>query len=361
MVKFIKVGIITLFDNTNFGNRLQNYALQQVLLEYADEVTTIKNKPELKGLREKLMRSSFLAESPLLNRIMGKKRKAMHLAFNKKYIRTSPKSYCFERDNPASMERCDYFCAGSDQIWNPELGRAGGFNYMTFAPGDCCFSYAASFGLESIPERDRQAIAAGLRHLRHISVREETGKRIVEDLTGRTDVQVLIDPTMLLTTKQWDQVISRPVHIPEKPYLLTYFLGGISSRRKSEIARVAAENDWQIVDVLDRNSPLHDIGPDQFVYLIKHARLVCTDSFHASVFSFLYGSDLGIFPRIGKNFNMNSRLNTLVCKFGLERCMVTDERILPSHFRQDYACGYVTLEKERSKSRQYLSKVFSKE
>lgn len=357
----MKIGIITPFDNTNFGNRLQNYALQQVLLEYADEVTTLKNKPVLRGLKAKLTRSSFLAESVPVNRLMGKKRKAMLLAFNKKYIRTSGKSYCYEARYSRPIENCDYYCAGSDQIWNPELGRAGGFNFLTFAPPERCFSYAASFGLETIPEKDRAAVKEGLRHLRHISVREEAGGRIVSELTGRADAQVLIDPAMLLTTQDWDQVITTPRHFPEKPYVLTYFLGGTPSQRKDEIARIAAGKGWQTVDILDPNSPLYNIGPGEFVCLIKHAQFVCTDSFHASVFSFLYGTDLGIFPRNGKNINMNSRLETLASKFGLEGSMVTDERILPSHFQQCYDYGYAILEEERKRSRQYLSQVFSKE
>ena len=37
----IKVGIVTINDNDNYGNRLQNYALQVFLKSYADIVKTI--------------------------------------------------------------------------------------------------------------------------------------------------------------------------------------------------------------------------------------------------------------------------------------------------------------------------------
>ena len=50
----MKIGIVTLFDSTNFGNKLQNYALQEILKQYAEDVVTIKNKPFPKSLKEKI-------------------------------------------------------------------------------------------------------------------------------------------------------------------------------------------------------------------------------------------------------------------------------------------------------------------
>ena len=36
-----KIAIITIFDENNYGNRLQNYALQNVLEKYTCKVDTI--------------------------------------------------------------------------------------------------------------------------------------------------------------------------------------------------------------------------------------------------------------------------------------------------------------------------------
>ena len=40
-----KVGIITLIGNYNFGNRLQNYALQETIKNLGFECLTLKNQP----------------------------------------------------------------------------------------------------------------------------------------------------------------------------------------------------------------------------------------------------------------------------------------------------------------------------
>ncbi len=76
----MRVGIVSIFDSTNFGNRLQNYALQQVLLRYADEVVTIKNKPS-DGKKTKFYKKLPIAESLLMSRLMGRERRTAMLRF----------------------------------------------------------------------------------------------------------------------------------------------------------------------------------------------------------------------------------------------------------------------------------------
>ena len=39
-----KVGIITIIDNNNCGNRLQNYAMQETIKKLGMDVCTIKNE-----------------------------------------------------------------------------------------------------------------------------------------------------------------------------------------------------------------------------------------------------------------------------------------------------------------------------
>jgi hypothetical protein len=119
------------------------------------------------------------------------------------------------------------------------FGRIGLFNYLDFADYDRTFSYAASFGIDAIPPQHLDAVRNGLNHIKYISVREEAGKRIVQELTGRTDVQVLVDPTMLLTADEWDIIAEKPRgDIPER-YILTYFLGNVSDARRAVIVQKA--------------------------------------------------------------------------------------------------------------------------
>ncbi|MBQ8833646.1 MAG: polysaccharide pyruvyl transferase family protein [Oscillospiraceae bacterium] len=356
----MKVGIVTQYAYDNMGNKLQNYALQRKLAEYADSVCTIKNRPKARGIMGAIKQNALAADSMLLHRLCGRYRKSEILKFHKKYIADSSAYYCTSQNYHGlkTFDTCELYCAGSDQVWKPGSGRTGVFHYLGFAPTERTFSYAASFGVDRIPEEYQDAVRKGLNHIKYISVREDAGKRIVEELTGRTDVQVLVDPTMLLTTQEWDEVVSKPKKkLPEK-YLLTYFLGSISKERRQAIQEKAAELGCEIIETMDPDSPFYAIGPGEFVWLIKHAALVCTDSFHGSVFSFLYGRPLAIFDRKGSGEDMSSRLRTLASKFHLEDCMVNGEKLPQLSPVPDYSAGYVALEEERAKSKAFLDMVF---
>lgn len=356
----MRAGIVSVFDNENLGNKLQNYALQQTLLKYADAVLTIKNKPKPKDPIEHIFRASVLAESVWANQMLRKYRKAETLRFHHKYLCGNRTSYCHEKQHRSlkSADVCELYCAGSDQVWNPNLGRSGMFNYLGFADYDATFSYAASFGIDRIPAEYEEDVRKGLQHIKYISVREDAGKRIVEELTGRTDVQVLVDPTMLLSTEEWDKVASKPMaDVPEK-YLLTYFLGDISPERENAIREKAEQLGCGIIALMDKNSPFYAIGPDAFLYLVRHAALVCTDSFHGSVFSFLYQRPLAVFNREGGQDDMGSRLKTLTSKFHLESSMVKENQIPDSVLTADYSAGYEVLAREKEKSKAFLDMVF---
>ena len=349
--------LITLFDNENYGNRLQNYALQKSLEQYAN-VVSIKNKPRPTSIFQQLIRKASIAESIVVNYLGRKQRKVAMLRFNERHVNLSGKTVFCDEVAERSLKNYDLYCVGSDQIWNPHFGRTGMFNYLGFAERDRTFSYAASFGIDKIPPEHEEAVRKGLNHIKFISVREDAGKRIVEELTGRTDAQVHVDPTMLLTTQQWDEVAEKPkAKLPEK-YLLTYFLGDVSEARRQSIEAKAKELGCEAIWLMDKKSPFYAIGPGHFVYLIKHARMVCTDSFHGSAFSFLYGRPMAIYDRKGGGENMSSRLETLAAKFSLQEQLVQKENLDAIPVEIDYSRGYVALEEEREKSKQYLDMVF---
>lgn len=353
----MRIGIVTPFDSRNFGNRLQNYALQQILLDYAGQVITIKNKPALPSIQDRLRRATPLAESIMLNTLLGDKRKAAILRFNREHLKITKKTYWYNR--PCSRlrkrDRCHWYCAGSDQIWNPDLDRTGGFNYLAFAPEEQTFAYAASFGTDRIPPKDREAVKRGLQHIRFLSLREEAGAELARDLTGRQDVLVLPDPTLLLNREQWDRVRKKPKAPLPEPYLLAYFLGPLSQDRKAAIHQLAKGKQLEILWLMDPESPFYAMGPGEFLELMAGAELVCTDSFHGSVFSFLYGRPLLIFDREGSN--MGSRLDTFTKTFHLENCRVCGDS--PLHVPEaDYGPGYARLEAERRRARAFLDGIF---
>ena len=340
------------------GNRLQNYALQYVLEKYGNSGITLRN--ELKNVSTKERIKNILSRHGSTLKILQQHRRIALLKFTQNNIRLSLGNYFTDKQFVVIKRKdsCNLYCAGSDQIWNPYYGRSGMFNYLGFADYDRTFSYAASFGIDHIPEEYVADVRKGLEHIKFISVREDAGKRIVEELTGRTDVYVHVDPTMLLTAEEWDKVSKRPKQrLPEK-YILTYFLGDVSEERKTVLRNKADELGCELVELMDKNGPYYNNGPSEFLYLIKHAAMVCTDSFHGSVFSFLYERPFVIFDRAGNGENMSSRLETLCSKFGLEYCMARGDEIPELSMTPDYSEGFAVLETERKRSNDYFKMVF---
>lgn len=354
-----KVGILTINDDNNYGNRLQNYATQEILKKRNMDVTTILNIEGMKGInfwkrKIKNVIKRFLIMKPKF------KRYSNFIRFNKGIKQSF---YIIGKDNiPSSLaERYDYFITGSDQVWNPEFGKMTEIDFLEFAPKQKRNSLSASFGIGELPEETIERAKKGLKGLNHISVREERGKEIITELTGRQDVEVLVDPTMMLDAKEWTQVAKKPKMLKSKKYILNYFLGELGDDRRKEIERIAEENDCEIINILDKESPFYVCGPSEFVYLEKNAFLICTDSFHSCVFAILFEKPFVIFERRqNKVSSMNSRLDTLLKKFSLEDRYYKG-KLEKTHLEINYEETNKILRKEREKFQRFLDKVFERE
>ena len=344
----MKIGILTIIDNENYGNRLQNYAIELFLAKIKIYSETIKNEP-----------SSNTKTHFLLRKV-------------KKYLKKSVKSYSLRNKNfenfncnlifnrsvicPFSHVNYDYVLVGSDQVWNPNFRRLRDVDLLCFVKPKKRIAFSASFGVDDIPNKMKKNVGKALKSFKAISVREDAGKKIVEELTGRTDVEVLIDPTMLLTADEWDKVYKKPTMLKNDKYILNYFLGNLSDERRNEINRVAKENNCEVINILDKESPFYECGPSEFLYLEKNAFLICTDSFHSSVFGILYNTPFLVFEREDNNASMNSRLDTLLSKFKLEDRRYKG-KITKKDLKCDYTEAYNILAKERIKSMNFLKKA----
>ncbi len=351
-----KIGIITINDYNNYGNRLQNYAVQQYIMKYYNDVKTIKNIGYLnKSLSIKNKLHYLLSRIKTI--IIKNERKMCFAKFNENIEETKKVFYLNGFNN---LNEFDYLIVGSDQVWNPKIGRLTNFDLLSNIDCTNKISFSASFGISELPEQYKKKAKDALMQFKEISVREEAGKKIVEDLTGRKDVEVLVDPTMLLTAEEWDNVSNKPEQLKTDKYILNYFLGELSEKRKNEIDRIAKENGCKIINMLDSNSPFYKTGPAEFLYLEKNAFLICTDSFHACVFSILYNRPFIVFEREDNNVSMNSRIDTLLNKFHLQDRRYNN-KILQEQLKCDYSNVYEILEEERKRTNEFLNKALNVE
>ena len=142
----------------------------------------------------------------------------------------------------------------------------------------------------------------------------------------------------------------------DKKYILKYFLGHVSEEKEKEIERFAKENNCDIIDILDKNS-FYATGPSEFVYLIKNAFLVLTDSFHSCVFSIIFNRPFLIFERDEEGMrNMNSRIDTLLQKFKLDGRRF-DGNISNEHINVDYSHIADILKLEQENTINFLNKA----
>ena len=280
------------------------------------------------------------------------KRKKAFTNFTKKYITNTDFVIKPDENKKDLNDKYDYFIVGSDQVWNPKW-RLNSNDLLKFADGNKRISFSASIGVNEIPKEREMELSEELKKFKNISVREDRAKEIIEKLTNRQDVEVLVDPTMLLTDKEWDKIAKKPEYeVPDK-YILTYFLGGLSKERKKQITSFAKENKYEIIDVIDKKSLFYGIGPSEFLYLEKNASLICTDSFHSAVFAIIYNRPFLVFDREGGSTNMGSRLDTLLRKFDLNNSRYNG-KITIECLKQDYTNSYKILDRERKKSIDFL-------
>lgn len=344
-----KAGILTLFGEYNFGNRLQNYAVQEVLKKYGLDVETIKYR----------LKSS---NGPAIVTQKDENRLAKFKEFNEN-ITFANEVLFVDCDTPENFgEKYDYIAIGSDQIWNYSF--SGFFSHKalgSFAPKYKKFSFAASFGVDYVPEKDTELYNICKKYLndiKAISVREDVGEEIIRKITNREDVEVILDPTMMLTAKDWENIAKKPDKLKSDKFIVKSFLGNVSKEVWKEITRIAQENNCEIIDISDKESPFYDVGPAEFLYLEKNAFLVATDSFHSCVFSILFNTPFVIFERQDSNKSMYSRIETLLEKFEMKNRVFKGE-ITKEIIKGDFSKVQNILKKEREKANKFIEKALS--
>ena len=372
-MSFKRIAIITINDNNNYGNRLQNYALQSFLLSklkidgvdtiwydsqytYMSQVNIFSWKTWIKYIINWKSQRDYLRKEYLKDNIrmynIGKFTKKINTKLDFKIEYNLSKKY-------------DYFIVGSDQVWNPNFwskkDNHANIRFLKFVPKEKRVAYAASIAIPKIPKDREQFFKDSLNEMKAISMREKAGADLVKNLTGR-EVPVVVDPTILLSKEKWQKIEMVPEWYNGEKYILTYFLGILSP----VIENIAKKNNWKIYNLMDRNNfDLYTSRVEEFVYLINHAQLVATDSFHACAFSILMNTPFLVVNRQQKGVaDMTSRIDTLMELFDYQdryiingECKLSDEEIL----YMDFSNVKVIQEREIERSTAYMKKALKLE
>ena len=371
----MRTGLLTFHHAHHYGAQLQAFALMKKIegmgteceiINYVRPDTTEGNRLFKSGLSARALLSNV---NTLFNYSHLKKRYARFESFINDDMRLSGKFYHSYEELLKDAPEYDAYVCGSDQIWNPLIFKENTFDpafFADFAKGGRRIAYAPSFGITEIPEDKREDLKGYLEHFDCLSVREKQGEKIIRDVAGRDSVTVL-DPTLLLTGEEWGGLSAEPIF--KEPYILCYFIsdpGGYSGYVKalSEKYRLPVVSLCGARRVVPQTRHIVlDAGPREFLGLFRNASMVCTNSFHGTVFSITFKKDFYSFATaLNTEKTVNSRLYNILEKLGLIDRIFSSEikagdflsRINDRTNLIDYASVYETLQKEREMSYKYL-------
>lgn len=332
----MKIGILTFHAAHNYGSMLQNYALQQVLIK-------LGHQPETINLRTELQKEIYDFFLPFC-KMKDKKHIARRIIFRPWKKSLLKKFQLFEQflanelslskeiaeyDQLGSFPSYDAYVIGSDQCWNVAADDFDWSYFLDFTPkASKRLSYAISAGphpKEAYAEKADYVprIKENLNRFDAISVRDKDTKAEIDAIVeGAKDVNVHVDPTLLLTADEWSKLAGdEPLF--KKPYVFfynPYWIGNVfeQAMELGKITNLPVVNSVPNMVALVKRMKFEkyfESGPMEFLNLVKNADYVVGRSFHLMVFCVIFHKKFIAIDGMG-----DSRISELLRKTGLEAC-----------------------------------------
>ena len=301
----MKIGIMSYQQVRNFGAVLQNYALQKTIEKLNNaEVETIDYRCRYldKGYNKRMLHNGsrgivnysmkdlikFIKIYPLYI-----KREKIFEDYLNAHLKRS--SIIREREELKKIkDEYDYFIVGSDQVWNLEIIHDDFSYFLDFVDDPRKkVSYAASVCWKYTHQKKKEVLYTYLNDFKYISVREEKDALKLKEGINK-NINVNIDPTLLLTSKEWKYAETEVV---KKPHEYILFFELLDANVAADLARMRAkelnipivyissdDKTWKHKDMIH----IHNVSPGQFVNLLRNAQSVYTNSYHGVMFSLLF-------------------------------------------------------------------------
>lgn len=341
--KQIKIGIIThYYKNNNYGGMLQAYALCKKLndigyrsmqISYAMQNRRFAFEGKLVkliALTCRFVKRNINLFPHFATQLKIRKRLKVLSNFRKSMPHTKK---VYDLKNITKCREFDAYITGSDQVWNPSW--VDDAFLLNFAWDKIKISYAASLGVGMLDDEASKKYKTALADYSAISVREANAVGLLQGLTNKP-IELVLDPTLLLTADEWSEICEGD--FPKEDYVFCYFLGGQEDERclAKEYAKGKGyklltipylNGSYRKTDAKFNCEKVYDVSVGRFINLIRHAKCVFTDSFHASVFSHIFHKEFFTICRGNSETNGSGRLYTLTEIFDTkERVLDTDEK-----------------------------------
>ncbi len=379
----MKIGIITIQNVNNYGAELQSCALCRKLRAFGYDAEVINylfgihpkhifdgEKRTVSISIKQIVKVKLLPVVQNLFCFFYKNNKSVrnqrfddfHASFN----RLTDTVYPSVKSLYNAEFNYDVICVGSDQVWNYMKGYSLEPFFASFdKKGTKKISYGSSLGLSSISKEAESVFYNALSGFSNLSVREQQASDLLGRLLHR-DLDVVLDPTLLLNAKEWLEVAKFEM-CPTDKYILVYIVTIKPCNYVLELARhIAKQRNLKIVRICRDAYPEHSgkdvqeimtAGPSDFVGLFSRAEFVVTNSFHGTVFSINFSKPF--YSVIKSHHATNSRLTNILKKLGLDNRIVSVGSSFPEIRDIDFSIAYERLEEERMHSVDYLKKALN--
>lgn len=298
---------------TNYGSALQTWALHQAIKKNMGDIVQpvlVDYCPDILADKEPLNPFSNMwdkdEESRRMCELTMPAIQENYIKFDRfyrtRFVRTSKKYTSENFEDIISNEQLDGFVCGSDTIFCPdEFGFDNGYYANFLCMQKHSVAYAASFGDSHFTEASYAILKQRIQNFNAFGLRENLMVSYISEHTG-VPVQQVLDPTLLLTSEDYDRIAVDRLEVEK--YLLLY-----TRRYSPEIEiyaeKLAAINGWKIVEISLRasnaNKPnrrmFYEAGVEEFLSLVKYAEFVLTNSFHGMIFSIQYKRPFYVFSR----------------------------------------------------------------
>lgn len=370
-------GIITYHHYYNYGTMLQALALQEKVeqLGYCAELIDFKqdntlSKYEMFKLRIKRMpvylreRKKYQVLADSRKKIRGKNQ--LFEQFYKSYLHVGKMKYTTTQQLMENPPVYDCYVVGSDQTWNPFVANSPEAFFLPFVKDNSKKgSYGPSLAVRTLSDKKEIEYRNKLSSFSFLSCREQDGAQLLSCITQK-EVKCVLDPTLLLSAKEWGRYCEYV--IPKEPYILVYFLGEKTEHRRA-VEKIQEITKWKVVCLpaayLEMaNNDYEKVwgGPKEFLSLIRGAALVCTDSFHGTMFSINFQRNFFSFCKNSdsEESSENSRLYSALNIFGLSNRLINNtDNLTAEDISIDYKNVIPILEEQRRLSIEYLENMLS--
>ena len=308
----MKIGILSLVLHTNYGGILQSYALQTVLERMGHDVIVmtrdVNHHVNLVKLLLSWIKNTFLFllgkeayfRNPRKENRERREREQYTRKFIQKYI------HVFEVDGFSNglLDDMDAAIVGSDQVWRPRYFKGQWNANMTQAflkfqkhSNIMRIAYAVSFGTDEweFTEKETRKCGRLLKKFDAVSVRELSAIQLCKEYLGRFDVQQTLDPTFLLDKNDYTLLVEQANTHMSNGDMMCYVLD-MNEEKQQLISRISKERGLipfyanSQADNTDLPNEERIQPPlEQWLRSFIDAKFVVTDSFHACIFSIIYG------------------------------------------------------------------------